>query len=115
MLVRLAIKGLDATSLRGSRSGHVIAAYPTNFNFGEQGEKSFFGLAMELPDDHPLILNLGGSVPAADGYKHRYFIDWTAAGISGDTLAVIMDKTKRSPWKPTKIAAPTVLRDRDSR
>lgn len=111
---RVAVKGFDSDSLMGSRSGHIIAAFPMGQDFGAKGEKDFFGIAMDLPDDHPLVLRLGGSVPARDGYKHRYALNWSKAGISGETLAKIKDRNVRSPWRPEKIARPDVLLDRDA-
>ena len=115
MIVRLAIKGFDSDSLMGSRSGAVVAAYPIDFKFGSQGENDFFGLAIDLPEDHPLVARLGSPVSAADGAKHRYRLDWTAAGISGATLAVIRDRKQRSPWRPEKLGSLAALRDRDAR
>lgn len=112
-LYRLAVKGFDSDSINGSRSGHVIAAFPLGQDFGTKGECDFFGLVVDLPDDHPLVRNLGGNVQAKDGYKHRYRIEWQKAGISGETLAKIKDRGTRSPQRPDKISRPDVLVDRD--
>lgn len=111
---RIAVKGFDSDALMGTRTGDVVAAFPLGQDFGSKGEKDFFGIALDLPDDHPLVRNLGGQVMAHDGYKHRYRLDWAKAGISGATLALIRDRSVRSPWRPEKIARPDVLLDRDA-
>lgn len=111
---RVAVKGFDSDSPMGSRSGHVVAAYPLAQDFGTKGEKDFFGIVIDLPDNHPLVENLGSQVPARDGYKHRYRLDWAKAGISGETLAKIKDRSVKSPWRPDKINLSNVLVDRDA-
>ena len=114
MRVRLAVKGSDSTSITGSKEGYVIAAYPLDFDFGSEGEKTFVGLAMDLPDDHPLVTGLRSSLRAANGKKSRYRVDLAAVGLSAAVLLQIRNRSVRSPWHIDKLVSAALLIDQDS-
>lgn len=83
-----------------SQFGEVCGIEKPGQWLGLRGDREHFRLMMRIPDGHPVL----GPVIYGETAKYAFKIDFELAGISGDTIAKIKDKSIRSPRKRKKFA-----------